>query len=89
MPPKPSTLKSLKPGDVVILVWRDHYRVHDRPIKGEPGLVESFGRVSESTDEGVGIFQNRVTNAAAIGAEECMDGQFVLACDIDNVTVIA
>ena len=81
-------LKDINPGDVVILVWRDHYRVHDRPIKGVPGLVESFGRVSEATDEGVGIFQNRVTNAAEISTQECMDGQFVLACDIVSVEVL-
>lgn len=84
-----ANLKSLAPGNVVILTWRDHYRVHDRRITGTPGLVESFGRVAAVTEEGVALFQNRVTNAQDIGAEECMDGQFVLACDIDSVTVIA
>lgn len=81
-------LKSLSPGEVVVLIWRDHYRVHNRSITGTPGLVESFGRVAEVTEEGVALFQNRVTNALDIGAEECMDGQFVLACDIESVTVI-
>lgn len=51
--------------------------------------MESFGRVAEVTEEGIALFQNRVTNAQEIGAEECMDGQFVLACDVDSVTVIS
>ena len=87
--PKLSVLKDIKPGDVVILVWRDHHRVHRAKITGMPGLVESFGRVAEITDEGVAIFQNRVTNAAEISTQECMDGQFVLVCDIVSAKVIA
>ncbi len=82
-------LPLVKPGDIIRLTWKDHYRVHNRPIKGKPGLVESFGRVAEYTDEGIALFQNRVTNAAEIGTQECMDGQFVLTCDIIDIEVIA
>lgn len=77
-----------QPGDIIRLSWKDHYRVHDRPIKSNPGLVESFGRVLEATDDGIALFQNRVTNAQEIGAEECMDGQFVLACDIVGIEIL-
>ena len=86
---KVSILKSISPGDVIILLWRDHLRTHDRKIVGAPtGLVESFGQVAEITDEIIALFQNRVTNADVIGAEECMDGQLVLTCDIVGVELI-
>ena len=84
-----SKLPLVKPGDIIRLTWKDHYRVHNRPIKGTPGIVESFGRVSEYTDEGIALFQNRVTNAAEVGVQECMYGQFVLTCDIIDFEVIA
>ena len=84
-----SILKSISPGDIIILLWKDHLRMHDRKIVGAAvGLVESFGKVAEITDEVIALFQNRVTNAEASGAEECMDGQLVLACDIVGVELI-
>jgi len=82
-------IKRATPGDVVCMVWKDHYRVHNRSMGGGPMLVESFGRVAEHTDEGIALLQNRVTNHQEIGAEECMDGQFVLDCDIVSIEVIA
>lgn len=85
---KTVTLKSLNPGDVVRLVWNDHYRAHNTPITGTPGEVESFGRVVEVTDLGIALHQNRIMNARAIGAEECLDGQFVLACDVVSVEIL-
>ncbi len=69
-------------------MWRDHYRVHNTKITGSPGMVESFGRVAEVNDLGVALFQNRIINAVEIGAEECLDGQFVLGCDITDVEMI-
>ena len=51
-------------------------------------MVESFGRVAEVNDLGVALFQNRIINAVEIGAEECLDGQFVLGCDITDVEMI-
>ena len=76
-------------GSIVCMVWRDHYRVHNRSMGGGPMLVESWGQVVEHTDEGIALFQNRVMNHREIGAEECMDGQFVLDCDIVSIEVIA
>ena len=84
---KTVTLKSLKPGDIVRLVWKDHYRAHNTKITGTPGQVESFGRVVEVTDEGIALFQNRIINHRDISAEECLDGQFVLACDVVSIEV--
>lgn len=70
------------------LEWRDHYRMHDRKPTGKASLAESFGRVIEVTDDGVALFQNRVLNFAEVNAEECMDGQFILSCDITDVEVL-
>ncbi len=81
-------VQSLKPDDIVRLTWRDHYRMHDRKPTGKASLAESFGRVIEVSDEGVALFQNRVLNASETGAEECMDGQFILSCDIADVEVL-
>ncbi len=70
------------------LVWRDHYRMHDRRPTGKAAEAESFGRVIAVSDEGVALFQNRVLNFAEVNAEECMDGQFILSCDIADVEVL-
>ena len=72
------------------LVWRDHYRTTQRkPLHSTPAMAESFGRVIEATNEGVALFQNRVINHQELGAEECMDGQFILSCDIETIEVLA
>ena len=81
-------VQSLRPNDIVRLVWGDHYRVHGRKPTGKASLAERFGRVIEVTDDGVALFQNRVLNASETGAEECMDGQFILSCDIESVEVL-
>lgn len=81
-------LRTLAPGDIVRLTWRDHYRTSQRKPSGTPAVAESFGRVIEVTGDGVALFQNRVLNYHELGAEECMDGQFILSCDIETAEVI-
>ena len=83
-----NALQMLATDDIVHLIWRDHYRMHDRKPTGKASLAESFGRVIEVTDDGVALFQNRVLNASETGAEECMDGQFILSCDIESIEVL-
>lgn len=79
---------TLQPGDIVRLTWRDHYRTRGRKPTGSALMAESFGRVIEVTDDGVALFQNRVLNYQEVDAEECMDGQFILSCDIESVEVL-
>ena len=79
-------LDDLSPGDIVRVLWKDNYRTHNS-LPGTPMSAESFGRVVEVTEEGIALFQNRVLNAAEIGAIECMDGQLVLSSNVVSIEV--
>ncbi len=77
-------LDDLTSGDIVRIIWEDHYRTHDS-LPSVPMRVESFGRVVELTNEGVALFQNRVLNASDLGAIECLDGQLILRPNILSI----
>ena len=72
--------QDLSPGDMVHVVWKDHYSSGASAFPApEVMLVESFGRVKVITDEGLAIYQNRVVNSETFERmSENMDGLFIL-----------
>ena len=72
--------QDLKPGDVIRVVWKDHYTSGAYAFPApEVMLIESFGRVKVVTDEGLAIYQSRVLNAETFERmADNMDGLFVL-----------
>ena len=72
--------QDLKPGDVVRVVWKDHYTSSASAFPApEAMLIESFGRVKGITNDGLAIYQSRVVNSETFERmSENMDGLFVL-----------
>src|SRR3990172_6625180 len=72
--------QALKPGDVVRVVWKDHYTSGASTFPApEAMLAESFGRVKALTEDGLAIYQNRIINAETFERmSENMDGLFIL-----------
>ena len=72
--------KDLKPGDVIRVVWKDHYTSSSGAFPApEAMLVESFGLVKAITHDGLAIYQNRIVNSETFERmSENMDGLFVL-----------
>ena len=82
-------LDNLVAGDVVVVIWEDHYRTHRHtPDSIRPMTVRSYGEVVDVSDIGLALIQNLVVNALAIGAEPCMDGQFILRASIKEVSIL-
>ena len=82
-------LDDLVAGDAVIVIWEDHYRTHGHtPISTRPMSVKSYGEVADISDIGLALIQNLVINATAIGADPCMDGQFILRDRIKEVLTL-
>ena len=82
-------LDSLVAGDAVVVIWEDHYRTHGHtPVSTRPMSVKSYGEVVEVSEVGLALIQNLVINAVAIGADPCMDGQFILRDRIKEVLTL-
>lgn len=82
-------LDNLVAGDAVMVIWEDHYRTHGHtPVSTRPMSVKSYGEVVEVSDVGLALIQNLVLNATAIGADPCMDGQFILRDRIKEVLTL-
>ena len=83
--------QDLKPGDVVRVVWKDHYTSSAGAFPApEAMLVESFGRVKALTEDGMAIYQNRIINAETFERmADNMDGLFVLIPVIVEIEKLA
>ena len=83
--------QDLKPGDVVRVVWKDHYTSGASTFPApEAMLVESFGRVKALTEDGMAIYQNRIINAETFERmADNMDGLFILIPVIVEIEKLA
>ena len=72
--------QDLSPGDMVRVVWKDHYTSSAGYFPApEAMLVESFGRVKGLTDDGLALYQSRVINSETFERmSENIDGLFIL-----------
>ena len=77
---KKCEVRDLKAGDVIRVVWKDHYTSSAGAFPApEVMLVESFGRVKTLTDDGLALYQSRLLNSETFtNIAENMDGLFVL-----------
>jgi hypothetical protein len=76
-----------KPGDLVEVVWRDHFRYQGDDLP-EPLEVRSWGLFDLINDDGVAIVQNEVQTGGDPHIERCMDSQFILAPNIVDIVVL-
>ena len=83
--------QDLKPGDMIRVVWKDHYTSSASSFPApEAMLIESFGRVKAVTEDGLAIYQSRVVNAETFERmSENMDGLFILIPAIVEINKLA
>ena len=69
-------MEDIQRGDLVEIVWKDHFRYKGRRPKEYK--VKSWGMVEDFNQDGIGIVQNLVPDHEKLKTSRVADGQFIL-----------